>query len=307
MRLASAVRRFIDRWSRLRTDKRANVTVIFALATIPMVGFVGAAVDYSHANSVKAAMQAAVDSTALMISKQASSLNQTDIQPKAEAYFKALFNRPEATGVTVGADYTTTNGSKVVITAKATVKTDFMGVMGFSTMPIGVDSIARWGNTRLRIALALDTTGSMADDGKIDALKTATKSLLDQLKTAASKDGDVYVSIIPFSKDINVGSSNYNATWIDWTDWNESNGSCSSQWDNTKSSCQGANKTWTADNHNTWNGCVTDRGNSNNPSNGNYDTNVTAPTIAITATLFAAEQYGNCSPKVMALNYDWTS
>ena len=83
-------------------------------------------------------------------------------------------------------------------------------------MKVGVESQVKWGNTRLRVALALDTTGSMADDGKIDALKTATKSLLDQLKAAAAKDGDVYVSIIPFSKDVNVGKANYQATWIDW-------------------------------------------------------------------------------------------
>ncbi len=43
----------------LRTANGGNVTITFALATIPMVGFVGAAVDYSRANSVKAAMQAA--------------------------------------------------------------------------------------------------------------------------------------------------------------------------------------------------------------------------------------------------------
>ena len=67
------------------------------------------------------------------------------------------------------------------------------------------------GQHRLRVALALDTTGSMGDDGKIDALKTATKNLLKQLKAAATKDGDVYVSIIPFSKDVNVGKSNYQA------------------------------------------------------------------------------------------------
>lgn len=52
-----------------RSAKRGNVTVTFALATLPIVGFVGAAVDYSHANSVRTAMQAALDSTALMLSK----------------------------------------------------------------------------------------------------------------------------------------------------------------------------------------------------------------------------------------------
>lgn len=42
-----------------------NVAITFAIATLPILGFVGAAVDYSRANSVKAAMQTALDSTAL--------------------------------------------------------------------------------------------------------------------------------------------------------------------------------------------------------------------------------------------------
>src|SRR5436190_22924375 len=46
-------------------DRRAGVAPMFALALVPIVGFVGAAIDYSRANSVKVAMQAAVDATAL--------------------------------------------------------------------------------------------------------------------------------------------------------------------------------------------------------------------------------------------------
>ena len=57
-----------------RSAKRGNVVVTFALATIPMMGFVGSAVDYSRANSAKAAMQAAIDATALMLSKTATTL-----------------------------------------------------------------------------------------------------------------------------------------------------------------------------------------------------------------------------------------
>ena len=63
----------------------------------------------------------------------------------------------------------------------------------------------KWGSSRLRVALVLDVTGSMASDGKMTALKTATKNLLTQLKSAATQNGDVYVSIIPFNKDVNVG------------------------------------------------------------------------------------------------------
>jgi Flp pilus assembly protein TadG len=47
-----------------RKANTGNIAITFALATLPVVGSVGFAVDYSHANSVKAAMQAALDSTA---------------------------------------------------------------------------------------------------------------------------------------------------------------------------------------------------------------------------------------------------
>jgi len=278
----------------------ANVTVTFALATVPLVGFVGAAVDFSHASSVRVAMQAAVDGTALMLSKQAASLNQTDLQPKADAYFKSLFNRPEATGVTVSANYTTEGGSKVVIAATATVKADFMGLMGVKQVTLGAQSIAKWGNTRLRVALALDTTGSMWDDGKMEALKPATKSLLKQLKAAAAKDGDVYVSIIPFSKDVKFGKSHYQSDWIRWDLWDEKNGSCSNDDYDTKSQCENKGKTWTVRDHKDWNGCVTDR-------DQDYDTKNTAPDINLKATLFPAEQYGSCPAQLLPLSYDWTA
>ena len=54
----------------------------------------------------------------------------------------------------------------------------------------------------------------------------------DQLKNAATNNGDVYVSIIPFSKDVNVGTSNHSATWLQWDDgtdksWDGTNGTCS--------------------------------------------------------------------------------
>ena len=52
--LRSALRRF-------GTNERGNVVFMFALVTVPMIGVVGAAVDYSNANSVKSAMQTAAD------------------------------------------------------------------------------------------------------------------------------------------------------------------------------------------------------------------------------------------------------
>jgi hypothetical protein len=145
----------------------------------------------------------------------------------------------------------------------------------------------------------------MADAGKITALKTATKNLLSQLQSAATQNGDVYVSIVPFSKDVNVDRVNYSANWIDWTAWNAQNGQfCKNN--GQCSSTQNGNAVWTPNSHSTWNGCVVDRGNATGPSSANYDENVSAPVVGTTASMFAAEQYGSCSDAAKPLSYDWS-
>ena len=304
------VRRALTAFPRAR---KGNVAITFALATLPVVGAVGFAVDYSHAKSVKAAMQAALDSTALMLAREAATDTNTQLQTNALKYFQALFNRPEAKSITITASYNASSGSQVIVNGSGLVPTSFLGVIGYQNITVNGTSTAKWGTSRLRVALVLDNTGSMADDGKITALKSATHSLLNQLQSAVTTNGDVYVSIIPFSKDVNVGAaSNYNGNWIDWDDWEAANGS----WQNT-SSCSGHSsrgrsrcnntQTWVPANHNTWNGCITDR-------DQNYDQDVTAPNPAdanlpssAASTLYPAEQYSNCPLAMMGLNYDWTS
>lgn len=408
-----------------------NVAMTFALALIPIVGLVGAAVDYSRGNSAKAAMQAAVDAAALMLSKDAAGLTTAQINSKANDYFQAIFNRTDVTNVAVTPSYTTSGGSQIVLTATGSIPTSILKVVGFPAFNIDASSTVKWGNTRLRVALVLDNTGSMSSSGKLTALKTATTTLLNQLQTAAAKDGDVYVSIIPFVKDVAVDPTiNYSANWIDWTDWlaepavldTAKSGSKPGSWYNTGpgSSCPFSNSaqgfgctqsaastsststiassgnykglicpntdtgqkkpgkngvmyngcynswtkcvgsackctststsicsctgsgsaktcttasgnnehTWRPTNTNatytpalvldssgnpyatpatsTWNGCITDRGKSSGPSSGNYDTNVTMPSVGNAETLFPAEQYNSCIKPMMPLSYNWT-
>jgi Flp pilus assembly protein TadG len=302
--------KFREALRNFRTARGGNVAITFAFATIPMIGFVGAGFDYSHANAIKVEVQAALDSTALMLSKDAATLSNADLQVKALAYFTALFNRPnEATIDTVSASYSTSNGSEMIVTGSVDVPTTFLRVLGPSamrTITVTGTSTSKWGSTRLRVALVLDNTGSMADDGKMPALQSATQSLLTQLRSAATTNGDVYVSIVPFVKDVNLGAANFASDWIDWASWNASNGSCSAWGYHSQNSCTRNGGTWTAANHNTWNGCVVDRGDNNGPNTANYDTNVVAPSTTITATLYAAEQYSSCPQAAMGLSYDWT-
>ena len=78
---------------RLRTFggcQRGNIAFTFALALIPIIGFVGAAVDYSRGSSARAAMQSAVDAAALILSKEAAKLSTAELNTKADAIFKEL-------------------------------------------------------------------------------------------------------------------------------------------------------------------------------------------------------------------------
>ena len=108
------------------------------------------------------------------------------MQTSATTYFNALITSHDLLQPAVSVAYTTTGGSKIVLDATANVKTDFMNIFGYDKVTVKTTSTTEWGNTRLRVALVLDNTGSMASDGKMDALKTAAQNLLTQLKSAAT-------------------------------------------------------------------------------------------------------------------------
>ena len=296
----------IDLARRFCSDSRGNIGITFAFALLPIMAFVGAAIDYSRASAVKAEMQSALDSVGLMLYRTAPSMDPTQLKTAAQNYLLATFGKKYgADNIQVKATYSTSGGSNIQVSASADVPTTFMEMFGYKAMTVSSSTTAKWGYQRLRVAL--DNTGSMSRDGKMDALKTATKKLLTQLQGAATVDGDVYVSIVPFVKDVNLDPGNYSENWIDWTEWDTKNGTCSNTDYHSQRACESHGKTWTHADHNTWNGCVVDRGDQSGPNTGNYDTNVEEPMPGKTATLFAAEQYSACPQAAMGLNYQWTT
>jgi len=284
--------------ARFLRDRRGNVAPMLAFAALPLMGGVGVAVDYSRANAAKAQFQAALDSTALMLSKNAANLSASDLQSEATNYFKALFTNTQAQNVAVTTSYSANGGSKILLSGSATLPTNFLGLLGYSQLTINASATATWGNTRLRVSLVLDNTGSMAQDNKMSALKTAAHGLLSQLQAATSNPEDVYVSIVPFNKDVNIGAGNYAASWLRWDLWEALNGTCSKSKYTTQSKCASNGGNWTPADHSTWNGCLTDR-------DQNYDTTNDAPLAG--ATLYPAEQYASCPAALMGLSNDWTA
>ncbi len=207
--------------SRFFASRSGNVAVIFAIACIPLIAAMGVAVDYTRASQATSAMQDALDAASLALSRRAdlSTMTQAQIDQFAADYFNANYHESDVTSLALSASYTRT-GPSVTVSATGTLPTDFMGIIGTKDMAIGRSSTTVWGEARLRVALALDNTGSMSSSGKMTALKTATTNLLSQLQDAAGQVGDVYVSIIPFVKDVNVANAaNYTASWDNWIDW----------------------------------------------------------------------------------------
>ncbi len=217
-RLARSFRAF-------RRAQRGNVAIMFAIAIVPIIGLVGAAVDYSRANAARSALQAALDATALMISREAAGLSEEEITRRAQAYFESLYNHSDASIAPLDVHYTPNsgNGASVSISTSGSIQTAFMKVAGFPTIGFGSSTSTKWGAARLRVAMALDITGSMeqgrSSPTKLQAMKAAAKDLVDTLKTSATTTDDVYISIVPFNVMVNVGKDKVDADWIDWTEW----------------------------------------------------------------------------------------
>jgi Flp pilus assembly protein TadG len=202
-----------------REGKSGNVAIIFAIAIVPVVGAVGAAVDYSMANSNRSSMQKALDSTALALAKLMP-LSQTDLDTKGWQIFSANLGTMKVNIAQSGLVITTPTTGKITLAATGYYTPQISSVLGIQSFPVGAHAEVSWGIKKLELALVLDVTGSMDQQGRMTELKKATKNLLTTLKDAAKQPSDVKVSIIPFAGQVNVDkTTNQNASWLDWTDW----------------------------------------------------------------------------------------
>jgi Flp pilus assembly protein TadG len=206
-------------WSRFVGDRRGGVAPMFALGLVPVIGFVGAAVDYSRGNAARTAMQASLDATALMLSRDAATMTPGEVSAKAVSFFTAQFNRPEAADVQITATLSSPQAGSFTlhVAASANVPTTFTKLLGQDKLDISTSADVKWGIKKLEVALALDNTGSMAQSGKLTQLKTAAHNLLTTLQAAAKQPGDVKVAIIPFDTGVNVGTGYKDQFWIDYT------------------------------------------------------------------------------------------
>lgn len=119
---------------RLGHDRRGNTAVMFAIAALPVLGAVGAGVDYSRSASLQARMQASLDASLL-----AGLRVQGQEVATARQTFAANFN---ASGETVPTASYTLSGNTLNGTAEATQQNVFGGVLNARTTTIRVRGAA---------------------------------------------------------------------------------------------------------------------------------------------------------------------
>ena len=202
----------IQRIQQFLADRAGGVGPIFAIVVIPVLGLASAAIDYSRAATERSRLQAAVDATALSVIHLPQGTPANVVQSTAQSFFQSIYTTPP--GIPVPQLITSYANATLNISASETLPTGVASIIGVSSVTIGARATTLNQQSSVEIALALDNTGSMAQGGRIQALKQATNNLLTELQRYSRTPGDVKVSLVPFNTQVNIGTANPNASYL---------------------------------------------------------------------------------------------
>ena len=182
------------------------IYIYFAIAIIPILGFVGLSVDISRAYHARAILVDAVDAASIAAAKV------TPDQANAEAH--RIFNAYiSGTSIAGGADITNVEVNSdegyVQVNAESTVDMSFIKAIGYDYIDVGAESRVVIAGGVIEVALVLDNTGSMRHfiNGKsrLDHLKDSVELLVNTLMPTDDPTDDVFISIVPYITQVNTG------------------------------------------------------------------------------------------------------
>ncbi|MBC2777773.1 hypothetical protein H6P80_09075 [Parasphingopyxis sp. GrpM-11] len=212
-------------------------------ALVPIAGIIGSGLDISRGYLAQAKLQNACDAAALAARRTMSGNSwTTDARTEGERFFD--FNFPSDTmsaeNLTRTVAQSSTDSSRVTVTASADIPTTVMSLFGNDEIEISVscDADQDYGNNDIMVVL--DVTGSMNNrpsgsgyPTKIDRLRSGAIGLYRALEGATNTR--TRMGFMPYSMTVNVGRDLRNQDILDTTYyWQErrvctryrSNGSC---------------------------------------------------------------------------------
>ena len=192
-------------------NRQGNFSMMLVLAFPAMFAAVALAVDISNQLRNRTELQDANDSAVLY----------------AARYYQVYERLPTPTQVgefiQSNTTYTVTNptismdpvSKEITVTSETQVRPMLMGYFGSANNDYKAVSRANTGVVGiLEFALALDVTGSMKYDGRIQGLKTAATNFVNYLYDVRDKGAQIKGSVVPFSRYVNVGISRRNEPWM---------------------------------------------------------------------------------------------
>lgn len=191
-------------------DTRGATAIMFGLTLVMLMMAIGVAFDSARLFNVSEKVRGALDASALAAAKllDVDTASDSDVRDKAAAYFDTYRSRIGQMSATLSNFSLTTNRTDGTVTASVNVnyETAFGRLISISNVNFSPSATVLFKAKKIELALVLDVTGSMGDDGKIGALKTAARDLLDILNGSNPEPGAVKVGIVPYAGSVNVGS-----------------------------------------------------------------------------------------------------
>ncbi len=183
------------------------------IALTVFIGCAGMAVDTARGYMMKARLSQALDAAALAGAK---ALGSDNVESDISMFFNANFPAQQLDAVLDG-PYVTLNTDKntVEVTARATIDSTLMSILGFDTITVGAAATAVRGLNGLDVVIAIDMSGSMCMPcTKIEAAETAAKTLVETLYAdpnpkTVTINGVTWdllnIGMVPWNAKVNVG------------------------------------------------------------------------------------------------------
>lgn len=185
-------------------DRRATMNILLAAGIMPLVAAVGLAVDSSRGFLAKSRLSHALDVAVLAGARVYSSdYRDSDIQDFFTTNFPDGFMDAVVQPLSIVPDDT---NRTLTISAKATVPTTFMQVLGINSMTISAEAQATLESRSVEVGLVLDVTGSMSGQ-PIKDLKSAANELIDIVVQDVQTPFYSKIALVPYSGAVNVSST----------------------------------------------------------------------------------------------------
>ena len=222
-----------------------NLTLILGVTAIPVIAVTGGAVDFARWTNANQELAIALDQSVLSAaSEYARNKGSEEVAIAAalkvakKQFDKTLMmdfdGKKPAAVFTVNAEKNGFNG-----TATVDLEMPFLNLIGMNATTITKKSESVVGKPQpygdVEISVMLDTTGSMCNDGvgpclsstKMDALKTAAKSLVDRVIWEDQTTYKSRIAIVPFANRVRIAPDGTNSTIMSaltnmpatWTGW----------------------------------------------------------------------------------------